>query len=435
MIDVIFGEFLGLDYTIEFKENAPEWKVELENGGKIIIEDHFFSKFQNDLEYLKINNIPNFIKYQSKDNNPFILENDIPIIYGEDKLIIDRNSKAIVCGIDIFASSFFMLTRWEEYVNKKRDNHNRFPASESLAYKFGFLNRPLVNEYVEMLWNMIKFLGFMGKRKEKKFSLVLTHDVDSARKYSKITTGAREIVGDLLKRKNIGSAYKNITTKLGVYFGLRKDPYDTFEYLMDISEKYNTKSYFFLHSSNSSKYDINNDKHLKKVAEKIIRRGHFLGYHPSYDAYNNPEIFKRDKEKIEKLINLKLTFGRQHFLRFEVPITLQIWEDNNMEWDSTLSYADKEGFRCGVCYPFSVFNFLTRKKLKLKERPLIVMEGSLVNYQKLSPQEAYENIVDLARKVKKYKGEFVILWHNSSFHGIWEQYAWVYEKVIENIFF
>lgn len=67
----------------------------------------------------------------------------ITIIYGEDKLIIDRNSKTIVCGIDIFASSFFMLTRWEEYVNKKRDNHNRFPASESLAYKFGFLNRPI----------------------------------------------------------------------------------------------------------------------------------------------------------------------------------------------------------------------------------------------------------------------------------------------------
>lgn len=94
-----------------------------------------------------------------------------------------------------------------------------------------------------MLWNMLKFLGFMGERKEKKFNLVLTHDVDNARKYSKITTSVQEIVGDLLKKKNIGLAYKNITNKLKIHLGLQKDPYDTFEYLMDISEKYNTKSY------------------------------------------------------------------------------------------------------------------------------------------------------------------------------------------------
>ncbi|MDK2886983.1 MAG: hypothetical protein PWP54_1563 [Thermosipho sp. (in: thermotogales)] len=131
-----------------------------------------------------------------------------------------------------------------------------------------------------------------------------------------------------------------------------------------------------------------------------------------------------------------MTFGRQHYLRFEIPTTWQIWEEANMEWDSTLSYADKEGFRCGVCYPYSVFNILTRKKLKLKERPLIVMDVSFIGYQQnISMEEIEEKIVKLISKVKKYEGEFVFLWHNSSFNiGIWKKYEYFYEKILKNNF-
>lgn len=138
------------------------------------------------------------------------------------------------------------------------------------------------------------------------------------------------------------------------------------------------------------------------------------------------------KKKIENIVGEKLKFGRQHFLRFEVPTTWQIWEDADMEWESTLSYADKEGFRCGVCYPFSVFNVLTRKKLKLKEKPLIVMDGTFVNYQmELTPEEVFQKIRKLIDKVKKYNGEFVILWHNSSFNvPPWDRYGWIYKNVV-----
>jgi hypothetical protein len=201
---------------------------------------------------------------------------------------------------------------------------------------------------------------------------------------------------------------------------------------MNISEKVGTKSYFFLHSSSSAKQDVNNDKYLKEVAKKVKKRGHYFGYHPSYNAYNNFELFIKDKEKIENIINKKLIFGRQHFLRFEVPTTWQIWEDAKMKWDSSLSYADKEGFRCGVCYPYSVFNILTRKKLNLKERPLIVMEGSFTTYQpNIKPEDMEIKIKKLIDKVKKFNGEFVFLWHNSSFNvNQWKKYQNIYKKVL-----
>jgi len=230
-----------------------------------------------------------------------------------------------------------MLIRWEEYVNPVRDKHNRFPAIESIAYKFNFLNRLVVNEYIEMLWNMIRFVGFNRIINKRSFQLLLTHDVDSIFKYSSLKSGFREIAGDIIKRRDLILAFKNIKTKFMTHSGIFKDPYDTFDYLMDISEKYNTKSYSFLHSSKSAQQDIDNSKHLRMLAEKIKNRGHFTGYHPSYNAYNNSEIFKKDKEIIENITGVCLKFGRQHFLRFEPPLTWQIWEDNNMEWDSTLS--------------------------------------------------------------------------------------------------
>ena len=431
IIDILLGEFLGLKYKVTVDSYSDNWEIILENGNQLIIEDHFFSKFSKDLEYLKSVNIPKKVEFSKND---FVVEDNIPIIYGIDKVTIENDSrrKKLRCGIDIFASSFFMLTRWEEYVNKKRDKHNRFPAYESLAYNNNFLDRPIVNEYLEMLWNMFKFLGCKQERKKREFELVLTHDVDVAYKYTSLLNIFREIMGDVVKRKNIKLAMNNLKNSFLNYIRIIQDPFDTYDYLMDISEKAGVKSHFFLHSSNNAKQDINNDKYLKKISKKILKRGHILGYHPPYNAYNNYRLFLENKNRIENIIEKKLKIGRMHFLRFEIPTTWQIWEDANMEWDSTLSYSDKEGFRCGVCYSYGVFNVLTRKKLKIKEKPLVVMEGSFTTYQPdITPIQMEQKINKLMNKVKKYNGEFVFLWHNSSFNTFsWIKFQNIYEKVL-----
>lgn len=432
ILDVIFDEFLGLEYKVEGRGEKEEgnWEIELENGNKLIVEDHFFNIYPDDLEYLKLENIPTKVEFAQ---NEFIVEDNIPIIYGTSTFYLLPST--LTCGIDIFASSFFMLTRWEEYVNKNRDKHNRFFALESLAFKNNFLDRPVVNEYLEMLKNMLLELGLNQKPKTRNYELLLTHDVDAPLKYRALKDGVREIAGDIIKRRNLILAVKNSINKLAVHIGLRKDPFDTFDYLMDISEKAGVKSYFFFMGKGTSNFDNmykSSDKFIKDLINKIKQRGHNIGIHPTYNAYNDFEQIKKEKQELETNLNTKITFGREHFLRFEVPTTWQIWEDNGLLWDSTLSFADKEGFRCGVCYPYSVFNILTRKKLNLKERPLIVMEGSFVTYQPdISPKDMEEKINLLIDRVKKYNGEFVFLWHNSSFNTTqWEEFQGIYERVV-----
>ncbi len=432
ILDIIFDEFLGLVFEVEARSDKEEsdWVIEFSNGNQLIVQDHFFNKYLNNLEYLKLENIPKKVEFSQ---NEFLLEENIPIIYGNDKLEISEYK--IICGIDIFASSFFMLTRWEEHVNKNRDKHNRFPAIESLAFKNNFLDRPIVNEYLEMTKKMILKLDNSILFKKYTYKLILTHDVDSPKKYRNLIENIRELAVDIIIQKSIISALKSFKRQIKVFLGIEKDPFDTFDYFMDISEKLGVKSHFFFMGRGTSKYDNmykSSDQCIKNLIDKIKKREHFIGIHPTYNAFNDFKQFSEEKKELEQNLETQITFGREHYLRFEVPTTWQIWEDNNMIWDSSCTYADREGFRCGVCYEYSVFNILTRKKLNLKEKPLIVMEGSFVTYQPgIIAKDMEIKIKYLIEKVKQYDGEFVFLWHNSSFNTRrWLKYQHIYEKVL-----
>jgi len=380
ILDVVFNEFLGIEFS--FKIGSKEYEIELQNKKVFIIKDTFFNKYPKDLEYLHIDNIPSKIE-----------------------------------ELDIFAASFFMFTRWEEYVNKNRDAHNRFPAYESLAYKQGFLDRPIINEYVEKLKRML--LGFDNRIvfKKYRYQFVLTHDIDTPFKFYSVASSIRALAGDLIKRRDIKLFSQNLVSFVKSKFNYKKDPFYTFDFILKMNKKYNISSYFFFMSggtTNKDNFYKISDKRIKQLAQDIKKDKNFIGIHPSYNSYDNSQQFQKEKKKLEDTLSLVIKYGRQHYLNFVIPDTWQNWENENMVFDSTLGYADRPGFRCGICYEFNVFNILTREKLNLKEKPLIVMECSLFEdrYLNLSYDDSYNKVISLMNTVKKYNGEFVLLWHN-----------------------
>lgn len=429
VIDVLMGEFLGLQYLVHVSEQEQDYVIKLENGKLLVFHDHFFKDHIDGVAYLNRGNIPEKVV---RMGNRFMVESDLPVIYGDDKLVSDENQ--IICGIDIFASTFFMLTRWEEYVCEKKDHFERFPLAESLAYKNNFLDRPIVNEYVEMLWNMLKHLGIEQKRKEKKFELALTHDVDALRYWKNTIKSFKTIARDILKFR-LMLLIRDIKSCVLSAVGLCKDPFDTFDYLMDVSESINAKSRFFFMACEPTAFDDGYnilDENCRALIRKINERGHLIGLHSSYFAYNDPEILKNQFNLLSNHSLQPITSVRQHCLRFEVPLTWQIMDDNKIEWDSSMGFANKEGFRCGVCYDFSVFNILTRQKLKLKEKSLVAMDVSFF-YQGLAPESVKQKITELLNRVRKYNGTFVFLWHNSSLNSNeMGRYKIIYENFIKD---
>jgi len=429
IINVMFGEFLGVDYKIEQKD-ILNYEIFLENGNKLVIIDAFFSQYKKKLDYLNINNIPKKIEFT--DNECDFTKNT-PIIYGKQRIEMTENK--VNCFIDIFSSSFFMLTRWEEYVNKQRDGHNRFPVESSLAFKNNFLDIPVVNRYIDLLKKLLIKLEFSGRFLTRKYKKIITHDVDHLYLWDTKKKFFLHILRDLIRKKSLKKFINSISYYIKVKKHTVNDPYDTFDYLMTLSEKNKIKSYFFFMAKGlSDKYDNqyeSDSSSVKKIIKNIKKRGHFIGLHPSYYAYNLPDQFKKEKMEIEENLKTNIKFGREHYLRFDIPKTWQIWEDNKMEWSSSMNYSGQDGFRCGICYPFSVFNILTRKKLFLKERPLIVMDVNQILKKNMNPEKMIKNIKKLDKTVKKYQGDFVFLWHNSSFNtDKWQIYHNTYESIL-----
>ncbi|MDF1576020.1 MAG: hypothetical protein P1P86_12605 [Bacteroidales bacterium] len=173
IIDAIFTGYLGLSYSLHINEAVRDYVVQIHEN-ELAIKDSFFSSYPAPLSYQVREALPERIGFAS---NVFTTEKDIPVIYGNDEIVETENT--IIVGIDIFASAFFMLTRWEEYVHERRDEHARFKGEDSIAFQYGFLHRPVVNEYVEMLWNLMRRMGYQGRRVERSFELFLTHDVDA----------------------------------------------------------------------------------------------------------------------------------------------------------------------------------------------------------------------------------------------------------------
>jgi len=394
VLDIIFDEFLGLELKVIQSDDSQDWIIELENKQILTIKDTFFSKYPNDLEYLKLENIPSKIE-----------------------------------ELDIFAASFFMLTRWEEYVNKSRDNHDRFPATESLAYKQGFLDRPIVNEYMEELKSNLLELDSNLKFKIHQSKLFVSCDVDQPFDCTveNLKNLIRSSIGDILKRKSIKKFLKRI--RCYIFNKLNNYKYDenyTFDWYMDTCERVGVKIAFYFIPTSTEKqnacYELQ-DKKIQNLLKYINSRGHEIGVHGSYQTYKDKEKAKFQKNMLVVTlkslgISQKVLGNRQHYLRWDSLLTPEVLEYAGFEYDTTGSYADRPGFRYGVCYDFSMFDFFNRKKLHIKQKPFIVMECSIINKEYMNlgySKEALQLMKDLKEKCFKYNGNFSILWHNSHF--------------------
>lgn len=423
---VLFTEFLGIDYEVEFEQrNDVEITLPKGNEHRLVLADVLFSKSEE--EWLKPGSLP--------DRPLTKLEvagiESIPVIYGlrdfsVQPMLLHTDPPFIQCSLDLFGSCFFMLTRYEELVCQERDGHDRFPSEQSLAYQEGFLDYPIVNRYTELLWSMLNSLWPGLNRKRRESRKVISHDVDYpffTFRRSNLSI-AKESLGDVIKRRQLESAMRKARMIGSGVTTLERDPFNTFDWMMELSERAGIRSsFYFITEQTEADIDGNysiNDPEIHSLMIRIHERGHEIGLHPSYRTYLSPQQIKREFRILRNEAELagirqEQWGGRQHFLRWKAPDTWQGWEEAGLQYDSTLGYSDRPGFRCGTCYEYPVFNLRTGMALKLRERPLVVMELTVLDAMRSGPDEeqAFAEISHYYRECAKYQGDFTLLWHNS----------------------
>jgi hypothetical protein len=386
----------------------------------------------------------NYLEPNSLPTTPLKEYDGLPVIYrgrGNQEPWVRESEGLIETNIDIIASSFFMVSRYEEVVQDIKDEHSRFPASASLAFGEGFLNRPIVNEYIELLWSWLHSLAPGLTRKplwpgNKEFAVCLTHDVDYLRRYSFLPPVAA-IGGAVLRGGDLRLGCNIAVDYLRTLFHLRKDPFDTFDYMLDLEHRFGFASSFYFMAGGGSKLDVKYsilEPRVVKLLRQIENEGFEAGMHASYYSYNNPEHMASEKARLDRGVGGEGCGCRQHYLRWKAPYTWQAQESAGLLYDATVGFADRAGFRCGFCLPFEPFDVIRDRKVNIWELPLTVQEITLrhAGYQNLHPEQAYEEIVRLIQAAKKCHGVFVLLWHNSSFDPLsgWGGWKEVYEKVM-----
>ena len=341
----------------------------------------------------------------------------------------DAQASQATIHYDILGLTYWMLNRIEEINSTKLDNHGRFPATSSHAFKHGYLERPIVDEWLHVLGQVIQKVWPDAQLKKHQFSMKVSHDVDSPSLYAfkPWKNILRMMAGHLLKRRDLKAfllaPYVKLTSSKQIS---KHDPHNTFDWLMNVSEQHGLQSAFYFICGRTSNMDADYEPEhpiIRQLMRHMHERGHEIGLHPSYGTYQKPELIKQEADRLRascKQAGVKQESygGRMHYLRWQHPTTMQAWNDAGMAYDTTLSYADRPGFRCGTCFEYPAFNHTTQQVLTLRIRPLIAMECTVIDEVYLGlgvTQAAEEKFLELKDKCKRVGGCFTTLWHNSYF--------------------
>ena len=430
IVETVFSHFFNVkDFILEFSNEIKPNECHIINEGQpsfksLILNNNFFD--HDEEIWLKKGSLPKVpIEYYKLEGlEGKFLNNDIPVLYGKKSgKIISEFENTIYCDIDLFGGIFFFLTLYEEVVISKFDNHDRFNYLDSIIYTSNLNLRPVVNEYLEILKALIIKIGFIFPNDNRKYQLILSHDVDVPFSHnSNIFYFIRNISADIIIRKSLIIPLKKILAKVlpFKYLKYKIDPYNNFEFLMNISDHYGIKSTFYFIATNGmggidGHYEIE-DNFFLNLINNIKTRGHYIGLHPSYYTYNNVSLLKSQLEKLKIILNQNKNVhqkisARQHYLRWNNPITWQIYDELNIQQDASIGSEFYLGFRCGTCYEYPVFNLLTRKKLNLMELPLLVMDICAFKLKK-----SINNINDIEiinKACRFYNGQMTLLYHNN----------------------
>ena len=433
ILRIIFDDWLGLPWSVSSVEREDMSMTLAGQPGEIRLPDRFFGQFKRSTAaWLNAASLPQppLAHWDTRELSARITLTDpvVPLIQGNPDPTLRLTDEHLALPIDLFGSAFFMLSRYEEAVLPERDHYDRFPATASLAYQAGFLDRPIIDEYIEILWAAMQRVWPGLARQTRTPCIRVSCDVDHP--FALVGSPlmmARRLASDLLRHRSPTRAGANLR---GYWRALHDDythdPYrNALDWIMDINENAGHRvAFYFIPEKTHSRFDQAlslDDPRMRMLLRQIHTRGHEIGIHPGYNTYQHPSALARSVATLrrvldEESITQPLLGGRQHFLRWAMPTTARLWNDNGLDYDSTLSFADRPGFRCGTCHDYPLYDLTHRHPLRLRERPLIVMECSVIadRYLGLGYSAAALPLMQGYRDTcHRFGGAFTLLWHNS----------------------
>ena len=335
---------------------------------------------------------------------------------------------------DPLAATFFMVSRYEEYLPHRVDEHGRYFSSQSLASEAGFLELPVVD-----LWAHEVRIKILERYPDYDIPLhgyrfVQTVDIDAAWCY--LHKGLfRTAVGslrDLLSRHD----FVEVARRFRVLAHREADPYDTFDYILDAKERLAPGStlIFFILLADYDQYDkpasyLN--PHFRQLVQHL---GDFAktGIHPGYYSLEHPQQTDVEIKRLADITHRDIKRARFHFLRLGIPMSYRTLLHAGIHSDFTMGYADTVGFRAGISSPYPFYDLERDQETELMIQPFCVMDTTLQKYLRLSPEEGMERYRRLIDSVRSVNGTFCCIVHNQNLCELygWQGWRATYEQML-----
>ena len=409
----IFKEQLGLDFklTIDSEDFKNYSGPKINYSDSKITDDEFYIQnhsllFENDIKAQTVN------CFLANGNKAFFKTPDCDFAF------------------DIFAASFYLLSRYEEYLPHEKDMYGRFAHENSVAYREGFLNLPLINTWMQ---------GFAEKLKEKSaagslrttinfqpstFNFIPTYDIDIA--YSYKHKGLLRNIGGSLKSPSL--------ERIKVLTGSLKDPFDCYDWLNNLHQQYQLEPiYFFLVSEKNGEFDKNISPH-KDAMWKLVKKHtalYEIGIHPSWQSNAKASVLKNEMEWLAEMSGMKqITISRQHYIKFSLPGTFRMLVETGIHNEYSMGYGSINGFRASVASSFFWYDLEKEAQTSLRIHPFCFMDANSYYEQKQNSEQAYEELMHYYAVCKAVNGTLITVWHNNFLGTAKEFKGWkeIYEK-------
>lgn len=361
---------------------------------------------------------------------------------------------------DLIAAAFVLLGCWDEYTSGERDRHGRFPYAASVFATNDELrlDEPVCDAYAALLRDLVKGRTPVS---EPGFLVALTHDVDGLRRW----TGrgwlawARRVVLACRRRElerarwEIGSALHYLRRDLP----RGHDPAFTFASLLEGEDGLGVSSTFYVIASHGHRTDGNQPgdyrRRLPRALRLVTGAGREVGLHGNHRDARDLAALREDRAGLQRRLaatgaargeqarpaSAQVAGNRFHYLKYLYHESLPLLEAAGFRYDTSLAFAEHEGFRCGFSHPFRPWSMAEERPLRLLELPLAVMDSTLQerHYRHLPAEAAREATIAVLDTVRRSGGCAAVLWHHNRFHPYvgmgydevyWDVVRWVREN-------
>ena len=390
IIKHIFDRMLGLEIKIttdlECFIKSDSYKL---SYAKSAIGNEFFVKNFGLLYQKGVQNIDVFIEYFE----------GIPYFF---------STKKGCFPFDIFSASFFLLSRYEEYKCGNNEKYENFSATESIAYKYNFLEIPIIDIWVEKFKKALleKYPNLVFN--EKKYTETSVIEVAKAFKYKHkgvVRSISRSIV-DIFTLN-----FYNFINRLKVILGFVKDPFDIYDQFINFHKEKNIRNIFFFLLANYSIHDkgisYNNVKY--KYLIKYMADYSIVSVLSSYFATFDIKEMKNEQKRMNAILNRSITRFKANNNILPLPDIYRKLTECEYKEDFSMGYTSHIGFRSGTCTPYFFYDI----KLEVQ---LPVLVHSFCFHSQVAENQSEKSILKkintIKQHIKNVKGNFIPIFSN-----------------------